>query len=205
MFAQTRQAKRRIVALLALSQLVFGATAVVISQSASVSRVNAATSFDHVVIGIMENHGYSEIIGSSSAPYENTLAQQNALMTQSFAIGHPSEPNYHELWSGSNQGVTDDSCPHTFTTPSLGQQLISAGLSVVTYSESMPSDGFLGCTGSANGGNYAHKHNPGANWVVSQHAAHNKTYNASPRDLTNPPLASLAVPNLHNDQHEHPV
>src|SRR5437879_12251648 len=119
MFAQTRQAKRRIVALLALSQLVFGATAVVISQSASVSRVNAATSFDHVVIGIMENHGYSEIIASSSAPYENALAQQNALMTQSYAIGHPSEPNYHELWSGSNQGVTDDSCPPTSPPPPL--------------------------------------------------------------------------------------
>src|SRR6266702_3114621 len=175
MFAQTRQAKRRIVALLALIQLVFGATAVVISQSASVSRVNAATSFDHVVIGIMENHGYSQIIGSSAAPYENALAQQNALMTQSFAIGHPSEPNYHELWSGSNQGVTDDSCPHTFTTPSLGR------------------------TGSANGGNYARKHNPGADWVVSQDAAHNKTYNAWPADFTTLPKVSLVVPNLCND------
>src|SRR5437667_11527950 len=146
MFAQTRQAKRRIVALVALSQLVFGATAVVISQSASVSRVNAATSFDHVVIGIMENHGYSEIIGSSSAPYENALAQQNALMTQSYAIGHPSEPNYHELWSGSNQGVTDDSCPQTFTTPSLRPQLIGAGLSTAIYSADPPSHGSPTCT-----------------------------------------------------------
>src|SRR2546427_11496990 len=92
------------------------------------SATASTTTFDHVVIGIMENHGYSQIIGSSAAPYENALAQQNALMTQSFAIGHPSEPNYHELWSGSNQGVTDDSCPHTFTTPSLGQQLITAGV-----------------------------------------------------------------------------
>src|SRR6266705_3805118 len=157
MFAQTRQAKRRIVALLALSQLVFGATAVVISQSASVTRVNAATSFDHVVIGIMENHGYSQIIGSSAAPYENALAQQNALMTQSFGIGHPSEPNYLELWSGSNQGVTDDSCPHTFSTGSIGQQMLDAGLPFATYSESMPSDGYLGC----NSGTYARKHNPG--------------------------------------------
>src|SRR6266581_2768258 len=198
MFAQTRQAKRRIVALLALSQLVFGATAVVISQSASVSRVNAATSFDHVVIGIMENHGYSEIIGSSSAPYENALAQQNALMTQSYAIGHPSEPNYLELWSGSNQGVTDDSCPHTFTTPSLGQQLIDAGLPFATYSESMPSDGYLGC----NSGTYARKHNPGANWVVSQDAAHNKTYNAWTSDFTTLPTFSLVVPNLCNDMHD---
>ncbi|TMF80859.1 MAG: hypothetical protein E6I11_17470, partial [Chloroflexi bacterium] len=166
------------------------------------SATASTTNFDHVVIGIMENHAYENIIGNSAAPYENTLAQQNALMTQSFAIGHPSEPNYHELWSGSNQGVTDDSCPHTFTTPSLGQQLISAGLSVVTYSESMPSDGFLGCTGSANGGNYARKHNPGADWVVTQDAAHNKTYNAWPSDFTTLPTVALVVPNLCNDMHD---
>ncbi len=93
---------------------------------------------DHVVIAIMENHAYEQIIGSSSAPYVNSLAQQNASFTQSFAIGHPSEPNYHELWSGSNQGVTDDSCPHTFTTGSLGTQLLAAGLTVAGYNESMP-------------------------------------------------------------------
>ena len=65
MFAKIKKAKRRFVALLALVQLVLGGTAVAISQSAAVSRVSAATSFDHVVIGIMENHGYSQIIGSS--------------------------------------------------------------------------------------------------------------------------------------------
>src|SRR2546427_10365018 len=110
----------------------------------------------------MENHGYSQIIGSSAAPYENALAQQNALMTQSFAIGHPSEPNYHELWSGSNQGVTDDSCPHTFTTPSLGQQLISAVLRVVTYRECVSSYGFLACTGRSNGCNFGRQPIPGS-------------------------------------------
>src|SRR6267143_2022741 len=104
---------------------------------------------DHVVIAMMENHAYEQIIGSSAAPYVNSLAQQNASFTQSFAIGHPSEPNYHELWSGSNQGVTDDSCPHTFTTGSLGTQLLTAGLSVAGYNESMPNDGFTVCTGSA--------------------------------------------------------
>src|SRR5437870_3991138 len=173
-----------------------------VSLTRSMLPAAAATKPDHVVVVIMENHGYSQIIGSSSAPYINSLANANALMTQSFAIGHPSEPNYLELWSGSNQGVTDDSCPHTFSAGSLGQQLISAGKSVVTYNESMPSDGFLGCTGSANGGNYARKHNPGADWVVSQDAAHNKTYNAWPSDFTTLPTVALVVPNLCNDMHD---
>src|SRR5262245_37258153 len=80
---------------------------------------------DHVVIAIEENRAYSQIIGSSAAPYINSLATQGALMTNSFAIEHPSEPNYLDLFSGSNQGVTDDSCPHTFSTPNLGGELIA--------------------------------------------------------------------------------
>ena len=36
---------------------------------------------DHVVIVIEENHSYSQIIGSASAPYINSLAGQGALFT----------------------------------------------------------------------------------------------------------------------------
>ena len=75
---------------------------------------------DHVVIVIEENHSYSEIIGSSAAPYINSLAAQGALFTQSYATTHPSQPNYLHLFSGSNQGVTNDSCPHSFSTANLG-------------------------------------------------------------------------------------
>ena len=56
---------------------------------------------DHVVIVIEENHAYTQIIGSSSAPYINSLAAGGALMTQSFGITHPSQPNYLDLYSGS--------------------------------------------------------------------------------------------------------
>ncbi|MDB5390601.1 MAG: Phosphoesterase family protein, partial [Planctomycetaceae bacterium] len=65
----------------------------------------------HIVVVIEENHSYSEVIGSSSAPYINSLAQQGALMTQSFGVQHPSQPNYLDLFSGSNQGVSGDAVP----------------------------------------------------------------------------------------------
>src|SRR6266550_3232186 len=162
------------------------------------SATASTTTFDHVVVGIMENHAYEDIIGNSSAPYENALAQQNASLTQSFAIGHPSEPNYLELWSGSNQGVTDDSCPHTHTTGSLGTQLLNAGLSVVGYNESMPSDGYTGC-GS---GRYARKHNPLADWTATADAAHTKTFAAWPSDFSTLPTVSLVVPDLCSDMHD---
>src|SRR3954453_14929127 len=55
---------------------------------------------DHVIMVIEENHANSEIIGSSSAPYINSLAFQGAVLTNSHAVTHPSEPNYLALFAG---------------------------------------------------------------------------------------------------------
>jgi hypothetical protein len=67
----------------------------------------------HVVIVIEENHDYTQIIGSAAAPFINALAADSAaaLFTQSYALTHPSQPNYIMLFSGSNQGVIDDNLP----------------------------------------------------------------------------------------------
>src|SRR6187397_1613902 len=45
----------------------------------------------HVVVVVEENRSAAGIIGNNSAPYVNWLATDGALMTQSFAITHPSE------------------------------------------------------------------------------------------------------------------
>ena len=118
---------------------------------------------DHVVIVVEENHSYAEIIGSAAAPYINSLAQQGALFTASHGVTHPSEPNYLALFSGSTQGVTDDSCPHTFSTANLGSELIAAGGSFIGYSEDLPAPGSTVCTSGA----YARKHNPWVNFSTS--------------------------------------
>src|SRR5580692_7891586 len=47
-----------------------------------------------------ENHGTSSIIGSSSAPYINQLANDCGLATNYDAISHPSLPNYMAITSG---------------------------------------------------------------------------------------------------------
>src|SRR5947208_9381113 len=86
---------------------------------------------DHVVVVIEENSAYSGIIGSSAAPYINSLAQQGALMTNAFAIEHPSQPNYLDIFSGSNQGVASDTVPPPgapYSTPNLTSELTGAGL-----------------------------------------------------------------------------
>ena len=86
---------------------------------------------DHVVVIFEENHSYSEIIGSSSAPYINSLAGQGVLFTNYFAQYHPSEQNYLEIFSGSDQGIgSSDPNPapgSPFSTANWGGDLIAAG------------------------------------------------------------------------------
>ena len=101
---------------------------------------------NHIVMVIEENHSYSQIIESPDAPYINSLAAQGAVFTQSFGVTYPSQPNYLALFSGSTQGITDNSCPHTFTTPNLGHALLEAGLTFAGYSEDLPSVGSLICS-----------------------------------------------------------
>ena len=149
---------------------------------------------DHVVIVVEENHSYDSV---SSQPYLSSLRAGGADMTASHGITHPSQPNYLALWSGSTQGVRDDSCPHSFgTTPSLSSQL-----GAVTYSESLPSAGYLGCRAGA----YALKHNPGANFSAGATASANQPVTAFPSTAAGYealPRVSLVVPNLDHDMHD---
>lgn len=152
---------------------------------------------DHVVVAIFENKKADSIFGNTQAPYINSLANSGAKFTQSFAIEHPSEPNYLDLFSGSNQGVTDDSCPHTFSTDNLGAELISAGLTFGGYCEDLPAVGSTLCTS----GNYARKHNPWVNFT-NVPSADNLPLTSLPTSYTNLPTVSFVVPNLSNDMHD---
>jgi acid phosphatase len=153
---------------------------------------------DHILIAIEENHGYTQIINSTNAPFINYLANSGALFTQSHALEHPSQPNYLDLYSGSNQGQTSDSCPHTFSTANLGAELEQAGYSFGGYSESMPSVGFTGCSSGA----YARKHNPWVNFTDVP-ATDNLPYEGyyPSDDYTQLPTVSFVIPNQDNDMH----
>jgi acid phosphatase len=152
---------------------------------------------DHVVVVVMENHSYADIIGNSEAPYINALAAQGASFTHSYAITHPSEPNYLALFSGSTAGLTDDSCPHTYSDPNLASELIATGLAFTGYSESMPQNGYTGCTA----GEYARRHNP---WVdfTNVPSADNRTFADFPSDYTQLPTVSFVIPNVIDDMHD---
>lgn len=185
---------------LAAAALIAGVGAFVAVGSARPSAAIAATTVprpDHVVLVMLENKRYSQINANSSAPFLNSLASQGAKFSMSFGITHPSQPNYLAILSGSTQGITDDSCPHTFAGENLAHQLNSAGLSFKGFSESMPSNGYTGCTS----GNYARKHN---GWVDFSNvpASNNLTFASFPTDFTRLPSFSYVVPNLCNDMHD---
>jgi acid phosphatase len=94
----------------------------------------------------MENKDYDRVAGSPQAPYFNkTLVPQGVLLQNSHAIGHPSEPNYLALFSGSTQGIHGDPCPVSFKAADVASELIAAGETFAGYSESMPHDGYKGC------------------------------------------------------------
>jgi acid phosphatase len=154
---------------------------------------------DHVLVVVFENKAASSIT-SADAPYLTSLAQRGATLTNSHGVGHPSQPNYLALFSGSTQGITDDSCPHTFSGQSLGGQLRAAGKTFAGYSESMPVAGYTGCAS----GDYARKHNP---WVdfSSLPASVNQPLSALPGDYSQLPDVSFVIPDLCNDMHDCPV
>jgi hypothetical protein len=167
------------------------------------------------VVVIEENHSFSQIIGSADAPYINSLAQQGALMTASTGVEHPSQPNYLDLFSGSNQGTTGTDArpsnpPPPFTTPNLGAELQAAARSFVGYSESLPSVGFDGdsFTTVAGQNQYMRKHNPWANWVNSPVGANqlpasvNQPFTSFPTDFSQLPTVGIVVPNEQNDMHD---
>lgn len=160
---------------------------------------------DHVVIVILENHEYFQVVGSLEAPYINSLVKDTytTLFTRSYIIEHPSQPNYLDLFSGDNQGVNDDFHPDNepFTTPNLARQLIDAGKSFVTYSEDLPMVGYNGDVY----GHYVRKHNPAANWMGTGKnqipPTTNQPFTVFPSDYNKLPTVCYVVPSQIHDMH----
>lgn len=100
------------------------ATALACTMFAAEGRVpEGVPRLDHVFLIVMENHGYSQIIGNPNAPFANQYAKSANSATNYFAIGHPSSTNYLEIVGGSNFGVRSDNGPDWHNkncTPNLG-------------------------------------------------------------------------------------
>jgi len=162
----------------------------------------------------MENHNWSDILNSPSAPYINQTLLPQASYTQQYynpPDNHPSEPNYLWLEAGTSFGIKNDDEPrsnHQSSTDHLVTLLNKAGFTWKAYEE--------GITGKvcplSDKGLYAAKHNPMVffNDVTNNNdpnsaycIGHERPFSELKSDLQNNTVAqyNFIAPNLCNDMH----
>ena len=113
---------------------------------------------------VMENQSYNQIIGNSSAPYINLLADRYLRATNSHARGHYSLPNYLEMISGQAyeaSGTANDCTPPScgpVTGTNVTDQLAAAGIRWMAFMGAMPSDCDTSDAGGSGG--YGVRHDP---------------------------------------------
>lgn len=168
-----------------------------ISAQAPCGVTHSAPTYQHVVWILLENVGYS-VVGSSSAPYLNSVAARCGLATNYRGTAHPSLPNYIALTSGSTHGIADDGEPvaHPLTGPSIFSELKGNWRGLV---QSMP-----GACDHVTSGTYAARHNPAVYYVnLRATCARNDVPLTFPLNLS--ARFTFITPNVCNDMHSCPV
>jgi hypothetical protein len=181
------------------------------------SGADAGHHINHVFLIMMENHNWSDIHGSASAPYiNNTLLPMSSYCTNYYdnpSAAHPSLPNYLWLEAGGNFGITNDNNPssdHQSTTNHLATLLTAAGVTWKAYEEDIPG---TNCP-VVNVNNYAVRHDPfvyfddvsgnppSATNVFCK--AHVRPYTELATDLSSDSVAQYAfiTPNVCDDMHD---
>ena len=161
--------------------------------------------FSHIELIVFENKEDSAIIGNSAAPYFNQLAKAYGLTTNDTAIGHPSQPNYLALASGSTGGVTDDGL-HDLGQPSVFDEIEASGRTWQVAAQNDHTGCFTGelASGGQDGpGTYARKHNPAISFTaISRHPA--RCARIGDLHGFDPAAAAFSwvVPNLCNSMHD---
>jgi hypothetical protein len=182
--------------------------------TSSAVSVTVGNHIKNIFVIVMENHDWSSIKGSASAPYINgTLLALGAHAEnyQNVANLHPSLPNYIWLESGNNQGVADDGGPqsHLLNVPHLTGLMNAAGVTWKSYQEDISgNDCPLNPVNK-----YFPKHNPalyfsdingGLNAQSAVCKAHVRPFAELQADLdaNTVPSYSFITPNICNDMHD---
>ncbi len=171
-----------------------------IASAASVGQT--LPTFKHVFVVMEENNNYSSVIGNSSMPYLNSLANTYGLGTQYYANTHPSIGNYFMLTTG--QIITNnDSFTGTVTADNVVRHLMTAGKTWKAYEESLPYAGYI----QPDVGNYARRHCPLSYFSDVINSSSEKLslvpFTQFSADLASGhfPSYSFITPNLCNDAH----
>lgn len=166
---------------------------------------SATHTADHVVLVVLENHSFSQVIGSALMPYLNSLASQHSLAANYFGNTHPSIGNYFMLTTGQIV-ANDDGFTGTVSDDNLVRALMGAGKSWKAYMESLPAPGYTGNDVLP----YVKHHDPFTYFTDVLNSVA-QTANIVPlsqfaADLGSGSLPSFAfvIPNIQNDAHDCP-
>jgi hypothetical protein len=158
----------------------------------------SAPAYTHVIWVWMENHSYDTIIGSSQAPYINSLAAECGLATNYHNISHPSLPNYIGATSGLGFAAVQKFEPDCNPSPGCSTSAASIfgqGETWKAYEESMPSNCY-----PVNSGEYAVRHNPPPYYTTLKGCS---TFDVPYSQLaTDLPAFSFITPNVIDDMHD---
>jgi len=126
-----RARDRRWVAGMGVLGLVWGA--------ATVAEPQDRPRVERVMVVVLENADYEV---ARTQPFLAKLGREGGLLRQSFAVAHPSQPNYLALIAGSTYGV-DSNAIVTPDVPHLGDLLEAKGRTWKVYAEGYPGGCFL--------------------------------------------------------------
>lgn len=153
----------------------------------------------HIIFVWLENKNYSQIIGSASAPYINSLIPEGTLFTNFHALGHPSYPEYIKFFAGTDNGKKDDACfnGRPYSNENLYTKLKAKGKTFAWYSEDLPATGSDICSS----GKYVERHNP-TQAFSNVPASANKKWSDFPKNYSSLENVVCISPNLNNDMHD---
>ncbi|KAJ5130953.1 uncharacterized protein N7515_006992 [Penicillium bovifimosum] len=209
--------------------ILMGAAALVVAQTATTSEpaladIHAAAAtikpevttsnvkglaFDRFYQVWLENIDYEDSAADTNMQW---LASQGILLTNFYAVTHPSEPNYCAAAGGDTFGMDNDDfkqIPANIST--VADLLDTKGISWAEYQEHIPHAGFQGFNYSNQATyrpDYVRKHNPMVlyNSVVANNsrARSIKSFEDFERDLEDKKLPQWAfiTPNMTNDAHD---
>lgn len=113
--------------------------------------------FDHVVVITLENKSYQKVIGNPYMPTFNMYARDYTLLTQFYAVTHPSLPNYIAMIGGNTFGIEENCTDCFINAPSLPDLIEGSGRTWKAYQEDMEKPCGLGTQDEHE---YVQKHNP---------------------------------------------
>lgn len=177
-------------------------------------RLGALVAIHHVVVIMMENRSYRQVVGSANAPFQTSLASRCGSATAMFGITHSSAANYLGASAGEYPPSSPPGCGSVSAcrdgSNNLYHQLDTFGLTWRAYEESMP-----GPCGQHSTQTYKIGHNP-ALFYTDISAAECASHDLPVADLTAQtgvlwtalkdralPSLSWVTPNLNHDA-EHP-